>query len=82
MWTTITLDDDVAAKLRSPARRSGRAFREVVYDLLRRGLAQSQKRRGRERFRVATRDLGARRPGGSLDNVAELIERVEGPLAR
>jgi len=33
--TTLTLDDDVAAKLKSLARRSGRAFREVVNDTLR-----------------------------------------------
>jgi hypothetical protein len=80
--TTITLDDDVAAKLRSLSRRSGRAFREVVNDVLRRGLARPPESRGRSPFRVVARDLGARRPGVSLDNVAELIERVEGPLAR
>jgi len=28
--TTLTLDDDVAAKLQAAARKSGRAFREVV----------------------------------------------------
>ncbi|MBI3050300.1 MAG: ribbon-helix-helix protein, CopG family [Acidobacteria bacterium] len=82
MRTTITLDDDVAARLRSLARRSGRAFREVVNDVLRRGLARASAPRGREPFRVVARDLGARRPGLSLDNIAELIERVEGPLAR
>lgn len=82
MRTTITLDDDVAAKLRSLSRRSGRAFREVVNDVLRRGLARPPESRGQSPFRVVARDLGARRPGVSLDNVAELIERVEGPLAR
>ena len=82
MRTTITLDEDVAAKLRSLSRRSGRAFREVVNDVLRRGLARPPESRGRSPFRVAARDLGARRPDVSLDNVAELIERVEGPLAR
>ena len=82
MRTTITLDDDVAAKLRSLARRSGRAFRDVVNDVLRRGLARPPATSAREPFRVAARDLGALRPGLSLDNIAELIERVEGPLAR
>ena len=33
-------------------------------------------------FRVETRDLGGLKPGLSLDNVAELIEQVEGPLHR
>lgn len=82
MRTTITLDEDVAAKLRSMSRRSGRAFREVVNDVLRRGLARPAESRGRSPFRIVARDLGARRPGVSLDNVAELIEQVEGPLAR
>ena len=82
MRTTITLDEDVAAKLRSLSRRSGRAFREVVNDVLRRGLARPLESRGRSPFRIVARDLGARRPGVSLDNVAELIEQVEGPLAR
>jgi len=80
--TTITLDDDVASKLRSLARRSGRAFRDVVNDTLRRGLARPPAASPRQPFRVVARDLGALRPGLSLDNVAELIERVEGPLAR
>jgi hypothetical protein len=80
--TTITLDEDVAAKLRSLSRRSGRAFREVVNDVLRRGLARPSESRGRSPFCIVARDLGARRPGVSLDNVAELIEQVEGPLAR
>lgn len=82
MRTTITLDDDVAAKLQSLSRRSGRAFREVVNDVLRRGLARAPATSAREPFRVTTRDLGALRPGVSLDNIADLIERVEGPLAR
>lgn len=72
----------MAAKLQSLSRRSGRAFREVVNDVLRRGLARAPATSAREPFRVAARDLGSLRPGLSLDNIAELIERVEGPLAR
>lgn len=82
MRTTLTLDEDVAAKLRAEARRSGRPFREVVNEALRRGLVTPPRRAPRERFRVNARDLGARRPGLNLDNVAELIEQVEGPLHR
>lgn len=80
--TTLTLDDDVAAKLRSLARRSGRPFRDVVNDAIRHGLAQPPPRRTRTAFAVESRDLGNLRPGLSLDNVAELIERAEGPLHR
>jgi predicted transcriptional regulator len=82
MRTTITLDDDVAAKLKSLARKSGLAFRQVVNDALRRGLARPPAGRARAPFTVQARDLGALRPGLRLDNVAELLEQVEGPLHR
>ncbi len=82
MRTTLTLDEDVAARLKSEARRTGRPFREVVNDLLRRGLASRRPAAGRERFRVAARDLGELRPGLSLDNVGDVLEQLEGPLHR
>jgi len=81
MRTTLTLDDDVAAKLKAESRRSGRSFREVVNETLRRGLA-TRRAPARQPFRATARDLGNLRPGLSLDNVAELIEQVEGSLHR
>jgi Arc/MetJ family transcription regulator len=36
MRTTLTLDDDVAAKLKAEARLAGRPFREIVNEMLRR----------------------------------------------
>lgn len=82
MRTTLTLDEDVAAKLKAEARRSGRPFRDVVNDFLRRSLAARSTRGTGPRFTVAARDLGELRPGLSLDNVADLLEQVEGPLHR
>ncbi|CAN5825126.1 ribbon-helix-helix domain-containing protein [soil metagenome] len=79
--TTLTLDDDVAAKLRAAARRSGRPFREVVNDTLRRGLMTDRPGK-RSPFRVRTRSLGGLRPGLSLDNISDLLDQVEGPLHR
>ena len=78
--TTLSLDDDIAAKLKAEARRAGMSLRDVVNAALRRGLASPPPRRARPRFRVVTRDLGDIAPGLSLDNVAELIEQAEGPL--
>jgi hypothetical protein len=78
----LTLDEDVAAKLKSLARRTGRAFREVVNETLRRGLADSPNPRAHRPFRIETRDLGQRRPGLNMDNIAELLDQVEGPLHR
>lgn len=39
MRTTLTLDDDLAMALNRAARESGRSFKEVVNDTLRRGLS-------------------------------------------
>jgi plasmid stability protein len=82
MRTTLTLDDDVAAKLKTEASRAGRPFKEIVNETLRAGLASRRSASRRQAFTVAARDLGNLRPGLSLDNVAELIEHVEGPLHR
>lgn len=82
MRTTLTLDDDVAAKLKAEARRTGRSFREVVNDLLRRGFASRRAPAAQGRFRIVARDLGEVREGLSLDNIGDLLERVEGPLHR
>ena len=81
MRTTLTLDEDVAAKLKSLARRSGRAFRTVVNDTLRRGLATASTDQARRPVKVNNRDLGLR-PGLSLDNIGALLEQIEGPLHR
>ena len=82
MRTTLTLDDDVAAKLKAESQRAGRPFREIVNDMLRRGLENRRATAERRAFKVSARDLGNLKPGLSLDDVAELIEHVEGSLHR
>ena len=81
MRTTLTLDDDIAARLQQASRRTGKPFREVVNETLRKGLQQPPAS-PRSRFRVVTRDMGALRPGLSLDNIGDLVESLEGPAAR
>jgi hypothetical protein len=80
--TTLTLDEDVAAKLKALTRRTGKSFRDVVNETLRRGFAQSAARAARQPFRVQARDLGARRPGVVIDNIAELLDQIESPAHR
>jgi plasmid stability protein len=80
--TTLTLENDVAARLRAEARRTGRSFKDVVNECLRYGLARPEPAPTVSHFRVRPRDLGALQPGVSPDNVAELLERVEGPDRR
>jgi Arc/MetJ family transcription regulator len=82
MRTTLTLDDDVAAKLRQETRKSGKTFRKIVNEAIRRGLESRRKGLSATPFRVVARDLGKLRPGINLDNVAELLDRVEGPRRR
>jgi plasmid stability protein len=77
--TTLTLEEDVASGLKAEARRSGRSFKDVVNECLRAGLAQRGSTRAAPRFSVQPRDMGKLRPGLSLDNVADLLERIEGP---
>jgi hypothetical protein len=80
--TTLTLDEDVAAKLKSLARRTGRAFRDVVNETLRRGLVNPTQPRAHAPFTVKARKLGRRRPGLDLDNIAAALDQIEGPLHR
>ena len=79
MRTTLTLDDDVAAKLKLEVRRSGKSFKEAVNEFLRLGLDTHRRPAPRARFKIKTHDLDRLRPGLSLDNVGELLEQAEGP---
>lgn len=81
MRTTITLDDDVAAKLKERCRRTGTSFKAVVNDALRLGLGAKRSLKPMSRFRLKTRRLGLRE-GLSYDNIADLLEQIEGPLHR
>jgi hypothetical protein len=82
MRTTLTLDDDLAERLKAEVHRTRRPFRAVVNETIRAGLATRRSSRSPQPFRVVARDLGELRPGLSVDNVAELLEQVEGPRHR
>lgn len=72
--TTLTLDDDVADGLSIAARRSGRPYREIVNEVIRRGL----RRPGEDTpFRVVASDLH-RRPGVDIDDVEGLLDVLDG----
>jgi len=79
--TTLTLDDDVAAKLRSETRKTGKPFKQVVNEALREGLLTRRKNKDLPPFKVKARALGLR-PGLNYDKISELIEEAEGPLHR
>ena len=78
MRTTLTLDDDIAAKLREEMQRTGRPLKQIVNETLREGLTRSPKKKPPP-FRVKTRKLG-HYPGLDYDNIGVLLEQVEGPF--
>ena len=79
--TTLTLDDDVKAKLDREIRKDGKSFKEAVNYYLRLGLDAQARMNPAKPFVVRARPLGLK-PGFSYDSVEELIEQAEGLLHR
>lgn len=69
MRTTLTLDADVAARVKDRCRRTGHSVEDTVNDLLRLGLSADDDEPARRPFRVKARPLGAL-PGVDLDDTA------------
>jgi hypothetical protein len=80
--TTLTLDDDVAARLQAEARRSGRPFKVVVNEHLRTALSQGKAFKAVPEFRVVPRSLGGPLPGLSYDDIGAMLDGVEGAHRR
>ncbi len=74
MRTTVTLDPDLAAKVRTTARERGVSFREALNAALRRGLAESTT--GERPYRLPSRPLGLR-PGIDLEHALRLAGELE-----
>lgn len=81
MRTTLTLDDDVAAKLKEAAAANGTSFKETVNQVLRRGFGALEARPPQRRFVVRARALEAQ-PGVSYDNIGELLHHFDAPYPR
>jgi hypothetical protein len=80
--TTLTLDEDIAVRLQSEARRTGQPFKTLVNELLRSGLAQRRSAPRVERFQVEAHNFGGLKPGVSLDSIGALLEHLDGPEHR
>ena len=77
MRTTLSIDDDVAVELERLRRERDAGLKEVVNDVLRRGLRDiKQPAKPRQPFRTKTYDMGEQLI--PLDNVAEAISLLEG----
>ncbi len=74
MRTTLTLDPDVAARLRELSRERGISFKEAVNSTLRRGLAPAAERKP---YKVPTRRLGYRFGETLPSHLLEALDDVE-----
>ena len=78
MRTTLTLDDDVAAKIERLRRTRDQSLKDIVNEALREGLKHlDAPARERVAFRTEAVDLG-RCLLGNVDNVAEVLAVAEG----
>jgi hypothetical protein len=76
--TTVTLDRDVAIRLEREQRRRRASFKDVINDVLRAGLEGIERPKpARAPFQTTGFALGPSLVG-SLDNVEEVLSRVEG----
>jgi hypothetical protein len=82
MRTTLTLDDDVAAKIERLRKTRNESLKDLVNEALREGLKHlATPPRRRVPFRTEAVDLG-RCLIGNVDNVAEALAVAEGESFR
>jgi hypothetical protein len=76
MRTTLTLDPEVAARVKSETRRTGKSFKTVVNEALKRGLGLGGRPSRVPRFEVEPHAFGFK-PGVDLDRVNQLADELE-----
>lgn len=81
MRTTLTLDDDVAAKVRDEMSRTGTTMKRIVNVTLRRGFEAPGEEELAAPFKVKARPMGVR-PGLDLDDISGLLDVLDGPARR
>lgn len=82
MRTTVTLEPEVAARLKTEVRRTGRPFKVVVNEALKRGLGLGGKPVRPPRFEVQPHAFGFK-PGVDLDRLNQLVDELDaGEAAR
>lgn len=76
MRTTLTLDPDVAERLASETRRTGKSLKALVNDAIRLGLGLTGRQPKAPRFTVEPHAFGLR-PGVDPDRFNQLIDELE-----
>ncbi len=76
MRTTVTLESDVAAKLKKLAHRRGCSFKATLDQVLRRGLAAQERDVSSKPF-VVEPHAGGFRPGVDQTKLGQLVDQLE-----
>ena len=78
MRTTLTIDDDIAAILERLRRSDDKSFKELINQVLRRGLEElNTPTKPRKPFRTRSVSVG-RCLIGNLDDISEVLAIAEG----
>ncbi len=80
MRTTLTLDPDVAQRLKRRVRDRKITFKQAVNETLRRGLGSSGSE-GLPNFQVEPHSCGFK-PGVDLDKLSQLVDELDGEAVR
>jgi hypothetical protein len=79
--TTVTLEEDVLARVKRESRARGASFKDTINDLLRTALLNVDKKPKKRMFPMNPTHMG-QKPGLNYDSVEALIEYAEGPWHR
>jgi hypothetical protein len=79
--TTVTLDDDVVARVKRESRARGASFRDTLNDLLRAALVDTDSQPRRRALGIKATPMG-HKPGLNYDDIESLIEYGEGERHR
>ena len=77
MRTTVTLDPDVAARLKELAHRRRASFKETLNDVIRRGLSSQAGTREPSGRYIVEPHAGGFRPGIDPDKLNQLVDELE-----
>ncbi len=81
MRTTLTLEEDVARRLKKEMQERGLSFKAAVNAVLRRGFSVRDRQAAIAPFEIVARPLGLREDV-DIDCIPDVLERLDGPLYR
>lgn len=76
MRTTLTIEPDVAERVETEMRQTGRSMKAVINEALRSGLSQSGHAKRQEPFEVKAKPLGLK-PGFDPDRMNQLLDELQ-----